>query len=104
MGIDNPQLRNFCNDHNRRIADAFSQLERAAAVAVTTFDARGLFDVIETTSDKGAADTIVDGSDADGRTPVTGGDVYEMKNLCRDFAAFLTPERRAVIAKWRVNA
>ena len=96
----NPQVIEFANVDGRQIADALARLITRTADAKATYLARDLATPIEAT---GAGNLIADGSASDGRTRVTGGDIYNLVTLMTDFQTFMTQGRRDVIAKWKVN-
>lgn len=98
--INNPQLADFCNADGRTIADRMVQVLNRSIAASATYNARSLGTIIEA---GGAGNLITDQSEQDGRTRVTGGDVYNLVTLLADFTAFMTQGRRDVLAKWKVN-
>jgi len=68
--ITNPEAVKFCNEKVRALADAATAYYYVALAAVNEWNANSLGTVIPYT-----ADTIVDGSETDGRTPITGAKV-----------------------------
>ena len=98
--IDNPQLRAFCNDSLRVIADQLARIDQVTPGLREEYDAKNLGTII---NDGGPSNLITDGSATDGRTRVEGGDVYNLITLVDDLRAFITEGRRDVIAKWQVN-
>ena len=100
MALDSPQLIEFCNSDLRVVADRMKQLLSRTEQAYSTYNARNLGTVI---NDGGSGNPVLDGSETDGRTICTGGDVYNFVTLLDDFNAFMTSGRRDVLAKWQVN-
>lgn len=98
--IDNPQAVKFCNEHVRVLAD------RVAGIAVqiqsfgAMFAAKGLAELIP--NDETPID---DGSKSDGRTPITGADVWEMLALAKTLGEMATgPDSKiATVLKVSVN-
>lgn len=100
MPLDNPQLKEFCNDELRQIADKFVGLKLRVDAAVAEYNARNLGDVITA---GGSSNPVLDGADADGRTIATGGDVWNLVTMLQDFQTFMTQGRVDVLFKWQVN-
>lgn len=100
MALDNAQLKEFCNDELRQIADLQTWLNIRIAAAVAEYYARNLGGIIDS---GGAGNSVLDGSLTDGRTIVVGGDVYNFVTLLEAHQVFMTQERRDVLAKWNVN-
>lgn len=98
--ISIPQLVSFCNDDLRTIADRFEYLVARVPEIIATYNARDLGNLINAS---GSSNLITDGSMEDGRTRVTGGDVFNCVTLLSDFVAFISQGRKDVIAKWQVN-
>jgi hypothetical protein len=98
--LTNPQLVNWANEEGRTFADKLFQLVHHAERAVGEYNQRDLGTII---NDGGASELITDGSQTDGRTRVTGGDVFNEVTLMQDFLAFMTQGRRDVVMKWEVN-
>jgi hypothetical protein len=99
--IVNAQLTDLCNNRLRRIADKLSGLDLLSQLARGEYTQRNLGDVITA---GGSTNAIMDGSEADGRTRVVGGDVWNLVTLLNDLDTFFaTNSRRDVIAKWEVN-
>jgi hypothetical protein len=96
----NAQLVEFANADCRQIADEFTRLVTRTAAAKATYLARDLATPIEAV---GAGNLIADGSQSDGRTRCTGGDIYNLVTLLTDFQTFMTQGRKDVVAKWKVN-
>jgi hypothetical protein len=101
MALDNPQLVEFCNDELRQIGDRLTALDLRASAAIAEYNARNLGTVIDS---GGSSNPVLDGSATDGRTIVTGGDVYNIITMLQDLQTFFAATgRRDAIAKWNVN-
>jgi hypothetical protein len=98
--IENPQLTAFCNSSLRVIADKLAAVDLVLAGIKEEYEAKLLGTII---NDAGSTNLIADGSATDGRTRVSGGDVFNLITLLTDLQAFVTEGRRDVIAKWQVN-
>ena len=99
--IDNPQLRSFCNDSLRRVSNQLADIDQKLKGIIAEYNAKNIGTII---SDAGASNFVTDGSATDGRTRVTGGDVYNVVTLLTELQTFITQGRRDVLAKWQVNA
>ena len=99
--IADPQLTSFANEYLRPLADAMAKLDLDLTPTVEVYNSRNLGTII---NDAGAGNLIDDGSAVDGRTRVTGGDVYNLITLINDFQAFITSGRRDVIYRWQVHS
>lgn len=100
--IDNAQLTNFCNEVLRPLADTLARIDSRLPGQIGVYNARNLGTVI---NDAGAGNNIADGSETDGRTRRTGGDVFNLVTLMQDLQEFFDePGRRDVITGWQVNA
>lgn len=73
--ITNPEAVRFANEKARALADVATRYYYAAVAFVNEWDATEMGAKIPDT-----ADTIIDGSASDGRTPITGADVNGLKN------------------------
>lgn len=73
--IDDPEVVRLCNEKARTLADAAARYYYAAKAFVNEWDATGMGSKIPAT-----ADPVIDGSATDGRTPITGADVNNLKN------------------------
>lgn len=100
MPLENPQLIAFANENLRPLANALVDLNQRLIPTMEEYEAKNLGTII---SDGGAGELIVDGSAQDGRTPVTGGDVFNLITLVTDLQAFLTAGRIDVIYKWQTR-
>jgi multidrug efflux pump subunit AcrA (membrane-fusion protein) len=98
--IENPQLAELSNAEFRQLADMLKRLSIRAPAAIAIYEARNTGTVINAA---GALKTVSDGANADGRTMVTGGDVFEFVNALQRFMAFYDAETQAVVDKWNVN-
>jgi hypothetical protein len=90
--IDDPQVRTFCNEVVRPVCDTLASAKRQGNDILNTWDAKNLAKLIPNT-----ADVIVDGSEADGRTPITGADVNMLINILRGLGAELDSNSAAEI-------
>lgn len=77
--ITNPEAVRFANERSRPLADLVAGAFQAIQAYWQAWDAKGLGAVIPNDSS-----VIADGSDADGRTPITGADLHQLKSLCDD--------------------
>ena len=100
--ITNPQVVDFCNNTIRPMADLLARVDALLPGMIATYNARDLGTVI---NNAGAGNLIADGSEKDGRTRRTGGDVYQFINvLTKMKAAFLDDDNiRETIVGWQVN-
>ena len=98
--LNNAQLVEFCNKTLRPLADQLQTIVTKLPLTEAVYNARNLGTVI---TDGGAENLITDDSQSDGRTRVTGGDVFNLITLIQDMQTFLTQGRKDVIAKWQVN-
>ena len=99
--LSNPQLVDFANSYLRPLADALAKAHLDLQPVEDTYNARDLGTVI---NDGGAGNLIADGSVSDGRTRITGGDVFNFITLINDLQGFLTQGRLDVIFKWQVHS
>lgn len=101
MALDNVQLSEFCNSELRQVADKFVRLKIQIDSAILEYHARNLGTII---NNGGSTNEVLDGSQQDGRTKATGGDVYNIISMMQDMQTFLaTDERLAKLYKWQVN-
>jgi len=101
MALDSTQLVEFCNDELRQLGDRLKALDIRTAAAVAEYNARDLGTVINA---GGSSGPVLDGSASDGRTIVTGGDVFNLITMLQEVQTFFAVSgRRDVIAKWNVN-
>jgi hypothetical protein len=101
MALDAPQLTEFCNDELRQLGDKLKALDLRSAAGIAEYNARDLGTVINA---GGSSGPVLDGAAVDGRTIVTGGDVFNLVTLLQDLQTFFAVAgRRDVITKWNVN-
>ena len=98
--ITNPQVIEAANTDYRQLADMLVRLNIRAAGASATYLARGLQSQINAA---GSSNFVTDGSGTDGRTRVTGDDIFSFVTLLDNFVTFMTQDRKDVLAKWKVN-
>lgn len=82
--ITDPAAIVFSNERIRQAADLMAQGYFRAKAAIAAYDAKNLDAVFGANS---GGDTLADGSDTDGRTPILGGEVQAMIQGLRDFVA-----------------
>ena len=103
----NPQVVTFANERVRPIANKFYQLYYDALSVNADYTAGDIGTKIDTA---GASELIADGSAVDGRTRITGGDIYNLMTAIGQFIAYMegtsvtTADRRSVIAKPHVHS
>lgn len=100
MALDNAQLVEYCNSELRVISDKLANIDMIVGPIVAQYHARDLGTIITA---GGSTNPVLDGSVTDGRTIVTGEDVFNLITLIGDLQTFLTQGRKDVIAKWLVN-
>jgi hypothetical protein len=101
MALDNAQLKDFCNSDLRQLADVLLKAKIKIDTASAVYLQRNLGTII---NDGGSSNFVIDGSQEDGRTKVTGGDVYNIITLLTGIKTFLEAESRMdVVYKWQVN-
>jgi hypothetical protein len=99
--LDNPQLVHFANEELRTFATSLANLDKTIVPLLETYNQRDLGTVI---NDGGAGNFVADGSASDGRTRVTGGDVYNLITQIQSLKQALdTAGVRDVIYKWNVR-
>lgn len=98
--ITNAQVVDLANTYLRQIADDLQSLVLNAPLVVATYTQR---DAGTTITAAGASNLVADGSASDGRTRVTGGDIFNLITLLNDLVTFFTQGRKDVVAKWQVN-
>lgn len=98
--ITNPQAVKFCNENARTIANLIGSMYRT----LDQFALNVVRDFEENTSGNVDADPIIDGSDVDGRNPVTKVNVAELKFVCEQLKATLdTNTLIALVNNWATN-
>ncbi len=99
--ITNPQIIAFSNEELRPVADLLFQAYYKAQELEQNYVAGNIGSLI---NDAGAGNLLADGSQVDGRTRITGGDIYNFITLVQDFLSFVeSPGRLDVISKPHVN-
>lgn len=104
--ITNPQVVTFSNEQVRPIADQFYKLYYKALSVNQNYNANDIGSAINAA---GAGELITDGSQVDGRTRITGGDIYNLMTAIGQFIAYMegsavtTADRRSVITKPHVQ-
>ena len=76
MAIDNPEAVKFCNEIIRPMCDLLATAKIRGDAATLAWRSKSLDKVIPATDD-----IIADGSEEDGRTPITGMDVNYLVGL-----------------------
>jgi hypothetical protein len=77
--ITNPEAVRFANERSRPLADLVAGAFQAIQAYWQAWDAKALGDVIPDDES-----VVADGSETDGRTPITGHDLHQLKALCDD--------------------
>lgn len=98
MPNTDPQVVAFANGLVRPMADRFHSLYLNCVNLVAAFNTGDIASQIEAA---GAGEILVDGSQTDGRTQITGGDIYNLINAAIDFKKFI--ENTAVPTRDRVT-
>lgn len=99
--ITNPQVVDYANNYLRPISDTIARLYSIIPGYLDVYNERNLGTII---NDAGAGEFIADGSEIDGRTRVTGGDVFNMVTLLTELHAFWDANSRPdVFNGWQVN-
>lgn len=107
MALDNPQLKAFCNNELRQIADKCTALKIRIDLAIALYNTNNIGSII---NEGGPSNLITDGA-TDGRSTVTGGDVFNLVTAINRLQDFFNgtalpnaaPDRMDVIHKWQVN-
>ena len=102
MAITNPQVVKFSNEEARRIADIIHGLYNAAKSFQLEWDANDMGTIIPNDN----AEIVQDGSDVDGRGPVSGSNLHGMKAYIDGFVSDLEANSNAkltVVARISVN-
>lgn len=81
--IDNPAAVRFCNERVRGVADTLGHAYKQAKIVLAYWGAKGVDGHFIAAPDQ----LVADGSQVDGRTPVTGGDVQALVALCAELVA-----------------
>lgn len=104
-----PQLKAFSNEKARPLADTLYAMYFELVSFQDEYNSKNIGTEI---NNLGAGNTVDDGSDVDGRTRITGGDLFLLKTIVDDLKfwaeqdATATPsdgKRLALFAKIEVN-
>jgi hypothetical protein len=82
MPITNPEAVKFANEKSRPLADLVAGAFSAISTYSQLWASKGLGSIVPDDSS-----VVADGSEVDGRTPITGHDLHELKALCDDLIA-----------------
>lgn len=85
MAITNSQAVRFCNEEVRTVADKAAAYYWQAKAFLAEWDAQDLGTLIP----NDPSETVVDGSAEDGRGPITGKDVHNLKGHIESMVADL---------------
>ncbi len=105
--ITDPQVIRFANETVRPLCDALYKAYYKSKSAIEDYYNGG--DIGTKIDTAGAGNLIADGSDSDGRTRITGGDIYNIITALEHFVSYVegnavaTAARLDVIAKPHVN-
>jgi hypothetical protein len=98
---NNPQVVAFANDRVRPLADSIYRLHAEMKSFETEYFGKGIGGAIDAA---GAAELIGDGSAIDGRTPITGGDIYTLIGIAQALIGAVEDQGRlGAVAKIEVN-
>lgn len=78
--IEDPRAVKFANERIRPLADKVASMWMALQAVGAEFQAKGIADVVPDKPDE----IVADGSDVDGRTPISGHDIHQMIALIAD--------------------
>jgi hypothetical protein len=104
--INNPQVVLFANERVRTIADSLYSAYFRSKSILEDYASGQIGSLIDSA---GASELVADGSDSDGRTRITGGDIYNIITALEQFVNFIegqavtTADRTDVISKPHVN-
>lgn len=102
----NPQVVAFANNKVRPLADKLVGLYYSSKSLIAEYAAGDIGTKIEAA---GAGELLADGSAVDGRTRITGGDIYNIVTAAQQLVNFVenqavaTADRLTVITKPHVN-
>jgi hypothetical protein len=100
--IVDPLVAKVCNEELRVIADAIERLNRMAPQAmldIVVVENRPSF------INANNADIVLDGSETDGRKPVTKENILQLKFVIEQLqSAMNESDRAAVVHRWAVNS
>lgn len=102
MAITNPQAVRFANQEVRTVADKAAAYYWQAKAFLAEWDANGLGSVIP----NDATELVVDGSAEDGRGPITGKDINNLKGHIETMVADLEANaslKLNILSKIEVN-
>ena len=106
MPNTDPQVIAFANTRVRPMADRMFSLYLESQAFLAEYTAGDIGTQIDTA---GAGEILVDGSAVDGRTEITGGDIYNLVGAVQEFIDFVengavtTADRVTTITKPHVN-
>lgn len=106
MSNTDPQVVLFANNRIRPFADMLYSAYYEAKSLVADYNAGVIGSKI---NNAGPGEVIVDGSDLDGRTQITGGDIYNLITAAMEFVNYVegnavaTAQRLDVLSKPHVN-
>lgn len=104
--ITNPQVVRFANEKARPMADRLYSAWVEAQSVLQEYTSTNIGSLI---NDAGSGNLIADGSETDGRTRLTGGDIFNLITALTAYVAYVengavaTADRRDVITKPHVN-
>jgi hypothetical protein len=104
--IENTQVIAFANNRIRPMSDRFYSLYYQAKATLEDYNVGNIGSLI---NDAGAGNIIHDNSAVDGRTQITGGDIYNLVTAITAFVAYVeggtvdAAARLDVLAKPHVN-
>ena len=104
--ITNAQVVAFANEKARPIADRLYQAYYKSKSVLLDYNAGDIGTKIDA---EGSGNLIADGSTSDGRTRITGGDIYNLITALQQFVNYVeggtvtTADRTTVITKPHVN-
>jgi len=106
IDITDPQVVAFTNSQARPAADKMTQAYWQMKKFVENYNTGNIGTLI---TNAGSANLVADGSKTDGRTPITGGDIFNLITAAQAYIAFVegqavaTAARLDVISKPHVN-
>lgn len=104
--IDDPQVVAFANNKARKMAEHIYSAYYSAKIVLQAYNSGAIGSKIDAA---GAGNLISDGSANDGRTRITGGDIYNLITACEELIDYVegnavtTANRVDVITKPHVN-
>lgn len=103
---DDPQVVAFSNNRVRPMADVIYSAYYRAKSVIADYNAG---DIGTKINNEGPSELIADGSATDGRTRITGGDIYNFIGACQELVDYVeggavaTLDRQVTITKPHVN-